>query len=198
MLVYGGSSAVGAFAIKLAVASNLHPIVAAAGAGGDYVSSLLDHSKGDVVVDYSSGRAGLQKGIQSTLSRTKNSPRPVAALDTICEGDSAEVCLSSLSPQGRLAHVLPLPNMQLLDGQTADLVMIIHIYCSDGGSNGYRDFAYIMMQAFSRGLEVGWFRGNPCTNVPGGLCSWQDTGRSKSRKSSANKYVFNVHETEGL
>ncbi len=36
LLVYGGSSAVGAFAIKLAIASNLHPIIAVAGAGIQY------------------------------------------------------------------------------------------------------------------------------------------------------------------
>lgn len=199
LLVYGGSSAVGAFAIKLAVASNLHPIVAVAGAGSSYVSSLLDPAKGDAVIDYRSGRAHLQDGIRSALSKTEKSTRVVAALDTICKGDSAEVCISSLGPQGRLAHVLPLANLQLLDSQAADLVMINYIYSSDGESLGYRDFAYIMMQAFTRGLETGWFRGHPHTNVPGGLCSvGKILADLKSGKASAIKYVFSIRETEGL
>ena len=199
LLVYGGSSAVGAFAIKLAVASNIHPIVAVAGAGIDYVSSLLDPVKGDVVLDYRSDRADLEEGIRSALSKTESSTQAVAALDTICKGETAVVCMSSIGPRGRLAHLLPLANLQLLDGQAADLVMINYIYSSEGERNGYRDFAYVMMQAFSRGLETGWFRGHPYTNVPGGLCSvGKILADLKAGKASANKYVFNIRETEGL
>lgn len=61
LLIYGGSSAVGAFAIKLASRSNLHPIIAVAGAGAKYVSSLLDASRGDTVIDYRVGRDALEE-----------------------------------------------------------------------------------------------------------------------------------------
>lgn len=132
--MYGGSFAVGAFAIKLAVASNLHPIVAVAGAGSNYVSSLLDPAKGDAVIDYCSGRTDLQDGISSALLKTEKSTRVLVALDTICKGDSAEFFISFLGPHEGLAHVLSLANPQLLLGQTTDLVMIDRIYSSDDES----------------------------------------------------------------
>lgn len=47
LLLYGGSTAVGAFAIKLANISNVHPIITIAGRGKQYVFSLLDFNKRD-------------------------------------------------------------------------------------------------------------------------------------------------------
>ncbi|KAL9063652.1 MAG: hypothetical protein Q9161_009353 [Pseudevernia consocians] len=199
LLIYGGSSAVGAFAIKLASASNLHPIIAVAGASIQYVSSLLDPTKGDAVVDYRLGYTGLQAGIRSALSNAGDFIHVMAALDTICERQSAELCVSFLEPQAKLAHVLPLANLQLLEGQTADMVRISTIHDSSGEKPGTRDFAHIMMQAFTRGLEVGWFKGHPYTHVPGGLYSvGKILGDLKSGKASATKYVFNICETEGI
>lgn len=53
--VYGGSGAVGSFAIKLAARSNIHQIIVVAGRGEKYVASLLDGSKDDATVDYRKG-----------------------------------------------------------------------------------------------------------------------------------------------
>lgn len=47
--------AVGLYAIKLARNSNIHPIIAVAGKGMRYVESLVDRTKGDIVLDYRSG-----------------------------------------------------------------------------------------------------------------------------------------------
>ena len=41
-----------AYAIKLAQASNIHPIIAVAGRGQPFVEKLIDRSKGDAIVDY--------------------------------------------------------------------------------------------------------------------------------------------------
>ncbi|KAI9091551.1 hypothetical protein DFS34DRAFT_697455 [Phlyctochytrium arcticum] len=45
LIIYGGSTAVGAFALKLAKLSNIHPVIIAAGKGQAYVESLkaADH-----------------------------------------------------------------------------------------------------------------------------------------------------------
>jgi NADPH2:quinone reductase len=45
-IVYGASSSLGCFAIKLAKASNIHPIIAIAGGSHEYVSKLIDPTKG--------------------------------------------------------------------------------------------------------------------------------------------------------
>lgn len=52
LLIYGAASAVGAFAIKLASRSNIHPLICVAGKGAAFVESLIDRSKGDVIVSY--------------------------------------------------------------------------------------------------------------------------------------------------
>lgn len=57
ILIYGGASAVGAFALKFAKLSNLGPIITIAGSGADFVASLgaadyiVDYRKNSVVAD---------------------------------------------------------------------------------------------------------------------------------------------------
>jgi NADPH:quinone reductase len=57
VLIYGGSSSVGAFALKFAKLSNLNPIITVAGGGADFVESLhaadyiVDYRKKNVVAD---------------------------------------------------------------------------------------------------------------------------------------------------
>jgi hypothetical protein len=67
LAVYGAASAVGAFAVKLATLSNIHPIVCVAGRGKGYVETLIDRSKGDTIVDYRDGNGGVVKGLQQAL-----------------------------------------------------------------------------------------------------------------------------------
>lgn len=200
MLIYGGSSAVGAFAIKLAAKSNLHPIIAVAGAGISYVSTLLDPSKGDAVVDYRPGRAALESGIRSALANAGGRKEVSYALDAIVEKESSAVCASLLGPGGRLTHVLPLDEgFQMPQGTTAALTMIGDVHGAFGEKPGARDFGYVMMQAFTRGLETGWFRGHPHEMVPGGLRAVPTIlDNLKAGKASAVKYIFRIDDTEGL
>lgn len=41
-LIYGAASAVGAYALKLAVVSNILPVITVAGRGPDFVETLID------------------------------------------------------------------------------------------------------------------------------------------------------------
>ena len=199
LLIYGGSSAVGAFAIKLATQSNIHPIIAVAGAGKSYVSSLLDTTKGDAVVDYRLGRADLEACIRSSLSNAGGLASVTAALDAICENESSAVCMSLLQSQGKLAHVLPLLNLLPEEQRTAELVNVNDVQCDSDDKPGARDFGYIMMQSFSKGLEVGWLRGHPYRVVAGGLRAVPTILEDlKAGKPSASKYVFRICETEGM
>ena len=63
-IVYGAASAVGAFAIKLLVKSDIHPIICVAGNGIDFVEGLIDRSKGDTIVDYRKGEAAIVQGLK--------------------------------------------------------------------------------------------------------------------------------------
>ena len=199
LLIYGGSSAVGAFAIKLCVRSNLHPIITVAGAGSSYVSLLLDPTRGDAVVDYRHGRVDLEAGIRSALANAGGFTHVTAALDAISQSSSSEVCISFLRSGGKLAHVLPLTNLQLPEEKTADLVMISDVHESFDDKPGASDFGFVMMQSFFKGMESGWLKGHPYQVVPGGLRAVPTILENlKAGKASALKYVFRPGETEGL
>ena len=55
LIIYGGSTAVGSYAIKLAVRANIHPLIVVAGGGAHYVEKLIDRTKGDTIIDYRPG-----------------------------------------------------------------------------------------------------------------------------------------------
>ncbi|KAF7901241.1 hypothetical protein EAF00_003462 [Botryotinia globosa] len=55
LIIYGASSSLGTFAIKLVRASNIHPIIAIAGGRSLHLHSLLDPSPGDKLIDYHLG-----------------------------------------------------------------------------------------------------------------------------------------------
>jgi NADPH2:quinone reductase len=70
LIVYGASGAVGAYAIKLAQLSNIHPIIAVAGRGHKFVEELITRSKGDAIVDYRNGDESVVSGIKEALQKT--------------------------------------------------------------------------------------------------------------------------------
>ncbi|TGO56292.1 hypothetical protein BOTNAR_0226g00040 [Botryotinia narcissicola] len=61
--IYGASSSLGTFAIKLVRASNIHLIIAIAGSSSSHLHSLLDPSSGDKLIDY---RLGTEQMIKAT------------------------------------------------------------------------------------------------------------------------------------
>ncbi|GKZ28002.1 hypothetical protein AbraCBS73388_008592, partial [Aspergillus brasiliensis] len=67
VLVYGAATAVGSFAIKMLQKADIHPVIGVAGRGTDYVRSLMDSEKGDVVVDYRDGESAVVRGILDAI-----------------------------------------------------------------------------------------------------------------------------------
>ncbi|TEY47347.1 hypothetical protein BOTCAL_0307g00040 [Botryotinia calthae] len=63
LIIYGASSSLGTFAVKLARASNIHPIIAIAGGSSWHFHPLLDPSSGDKLIDY---RLGTEQMIKAT------------------------------------------------------------------------------------------------------------------------------------
>jgi NADPH:quinone reductase-like Zn-dependent oxidoreductase len=67
-IVYGASGALGTFAIKLARAANIHPIIAIAGSSSSHLGPLLDESKGDALVDYRVGASEMKRLVKEKLN----------------------------------------------------------------------------------------------------------------------------------
>lgn len=108
LIVYGGSGAVGAYAIKLAQASNIHPLIVVAGGGAPFVETLITRSKGDTIIDYRNGNEAVVSGIKDALAKA-NVSEIHHAFDAVSEKGSFQNISQVLAKDGgsKIALVLP-------------------------------------------------------------------------------------------
>ncbi|KAK5675086.1 hypothetical protein LTS10_012160 [Elasticomyces elasticus] len=197
-LVYGASSAVGSYAIKLARNSNVHPIIAVAGKGMQYVGSLLDRAKGDIVLDYRSGsdevvrqvREHLQSGAYGTVKH---------GLDPGIGLPSQQVLTEIVAHDGAINLVLP-SNFDV-GTVTRTLTSVGVVHNQDNGAYGpdASDLGFVTCRWFTRAIQAGRFEGHPFEVRPKGLHGVEQALKDlKDGKQSAVKYVFRIAETPGL
>jgi len=190
LVVYGGASAVGAYAIKLAQKANVHPVIAVAGRGTPFVETLIDRSKGDTIVDYRNGDDSIVQGIRDALRGKKLG----YAFDAVSEKNSYANIIRVLEKDGHITFVLPGKNYE-------GIPETVHQSLTAVGEahNNNKDFAYIFFRYIARGLDEGWFTTHPAGVVKGGLggLQWALTNL-KEGKASAVKYVFKIADTEGV
>ncbi|KAL2114043.1 hypothetical protein VUR80DRAFT_1046 [Thermomyces stellatus] len=190
VLVYGGATAVGAFAIKLLMKADVHPIYAVAGRGKDFVEGLIDRSKGDVLIDYREGDEAVVQNLKKALGGKKLRH----AFDAVSEKGSTENIVKVLESDGRLTTVLSVQKREILP-ETVE-----HTFTHVGDAHGsLKEMAAAWFRLFSLGLKDGWFRGHPHEVVPGGLGGIQEALTNlKEGRASAVKYVFRIGETAGV
>lgn len=202
VLIYGGATAVGSFALKFAAKAGIHPLIVVAGGGAAYVESLIDRSKGDTIVDYRKGADSLVDEIQSILSKYKVK-KLAHAFDAVCDHGSFKNILRVLDPdQGKVACVLPLTENQL-PSTTANVEIlqtnVRGVHGLEGGLPGDPDFGFVYFRYFAKGLSEGWFTGHPYQVREGGLDGVEGALRDlKEGKASAVKYVFRIEDTPAL
>jgi NADPH:quinone reductase len=208
LVVYGAAGAVGAFAVKLAALSNIHPIICVAGRGIPYVESLIDRSKGDVIVDYRKGNDEVVKGLRDALGSEE---KLAYAFDAVSDKGSYQNLMKVMNlSAGKIALVLARKHYEGIPPNFAKFftqVGRVHSGHYPGikgekklaGLLGDQEFGAIMYKFFERGLAGGWFKGHPFQVVPGGLGGLQ-TGLVdlKAGKASGFKYVYRIDETDGL
>lgn len=190
LLVYGGASAVGAYAIKLAQRAGIHPIIAVAGRGIPFVESLLSKDKGDAVVDYRNGDDAVVSGIRSAL----NGKKLAHAFDAVSENGSYTNIVKVLESDGQLTLVLPGKEYEGVPETVQKTTTMV------GEAHGKdKDFAFVFFRYMARGLAEGWFKPHPVEVVGGGLEGVEEGLRNlKEGKASATKYVFRIGETPGV
>jgi NADPH2:quinone reductase len=208
LVVYSAASAVGAFAVKLATLSNVHPIICVAGRGASYVETLIDRSKGDTIVDYRQGNDEIVTALQQALGKDE---KLYYAFDAVSDKGSYQNLMKVMDMEkGRIALVLARKKYDgIPDSFNKFFTQVgkVHSARYPGikgekklqGQLGDTTFGAIMYKFFERGLAEGWFKGHPFKVVPGGLDGLQ-TGLSnlKAGKASAVKFVFRINETDGL
>jgi hypothetical protein len=193
LVVYGASSAVGAFAVKLAKLSNIHPIIAIAGKGIPYVQTLVDSSKGDLVLDYRTGVADMTKRVQEHLAGGSYGALRYGFDAGMGCGDFFE---QVIAPGGIFNVVLPadydVPNL-------AKTTTSVGAHHNMDGAGDSRDLGLVFCRYFTRALQLGTFQGHPYVVRPGGLAGVEQALKDlKDNKASAEKYVFKIADTPGI
>jgi NADPH2:quinone reductase len=208
LIVYGAAGAVGAFAIKLAQASNIHPIIAVAGKGAPFVETLITRSKGDTIVDYRNGDAAVVSGIKDALKKA-GATEVEYAYDAVSEKNSYQNICEVLAKGGKITLVLPgKPYKEIPEHIVKHItsVGVVHRAVSPdspegkaGIKTGTKEFGYVFFRLFSRGLEEGWFKPHPHQVIPGGLAGIEEgLNLLKDGKVSATKVVFRIDESSKL
>ena len=196
LVIYGASTSVGSFAIKLARASNIHPVIAIAGKGTSFIETLLDPSKGDVVFDYRKGVDETIKGIRDHL-KSGNYGEIKHGLDPGIGESSKAVLTEVVAPNGAINLVLPSDWDTGSTKKTKTMVGAIHNSSPPFGDA--RDLGLVFCRWFTKALEDGTFEGHPYEVRPGGLEAIEQALKDlKDGKNSALKYVFRIADTPGL
>ncbi|KAI0974090.1 GroES-like protein [Xylaria arbuscula] len=194
IVIYGITSAVGAFAAKLARLSGLHPIIGIAGRAGDYAQTLADY-----VVDYRKGEDAVVTGVEDILKKEGLGSKASHVFDAISEGGTLETTLRFLDPNGGIVSTVLPPALFARDkehfayppGVTAINTAVPRVQST------HKDFGYLWSRYLGRLLADGRLKSHPVEVVPGGLYGILP-GLQKLRdgKASAVKYVYNIEDTD--
>ncbi|KAM0239601.1 hypothetical protein ACHAP5_008172 [Fusarium lateritium] len=197
LVVNGAASAVGAFAIKFATLSNIHPIIAIAGTGIPFVETLLDKSKGDIIIDYRKGA----DHINEQLRKAAEKHAITYAYDTVSDEASLEMLSKVVSREnGKIMSIIPKE-----DEVTQGITVLgsncgrIHEPAKEGFKVGNAEFGATIYNLISLGLADGWFSPHPHEVVKGGLAGVGGALKDlEAGKASAKKYVLRLAETPGV
>ncbi|KAI0377597.1 GroES-like protein [Hypomontagnella monticulosa] len=189
LIIYGAASAVGAYAVQFAVRSNIHPLICVAGKSQPYVETLIDRSKGDVVIDYREG----DDAVVEALKKAAGGSKLLYAFDAVSE-NSSYVNLSKVLGEGsKINLVLPARDFEFPSHISHSMTLVGSVHTKE------KDFGHVYFRYIARGLQEGWFKPQPQQVVPGGLGGIQEgLDLLKAGKANAIKYVFRIPDTEGV
>ena len=194
ILIYGVTSAVGAFAAKYARLSGLGPIIGVAGRAGDFAKTLVDY-----VVDYRNGEDALVAAVEEILAMEGLGSKVPNVFDAISENGSLEATLRFIDPSGgTVSTVLP-PRLFARDKENFSYPPGVNALNSSVPrvQSTHKDFGYLWSRYLGRLLEDGRLKAHPYEVIPGGL-NGVLTGLKNLRdgKASAVKYVYRIEDTE--
>lgn len=217
VLIYGGASAVGAFALQFAKLSRLNPIITVAGRGIDFVRSL---KAADYIIDYR------HEDVPARVKEILKGERLLYAFDAISSGDTWKIVTDAMGPNYAGAHLnmvdppKPLPTWP--DGLTFSRTFVASAH---GQAHAHRnleeaaqdqDFAYLFYRCevqpdteadlltlchrlWTVYLRDGRLKGHPYEVLPCGLQSVQEGLQALHDKQvSARKVVYRIADTPYL
>ncbi|KAA1479341.1 GroES-like protein [Dentipellis sp. KUC8613] len=197
VLVWGGSSSVGLYAIQLAHLSSYKVITTASPKNHELVKKY----GADVVVDYRAPDV-----VEQIIKATGKQGGVDVVFDAISEGNSVELSVKSLRVNGprKVGVVLPLKEDELDPSVEYTLILCSVLLGSDVNAFGRynprdeRDYQFGIefYKQVAGWLRTGQLKGNPHTVQPGGLAGVQDgLTFMKSGKVSGTKLVYRIADT---
>lgn len=212
VLIYGGATAVGAFALQLAKLAGIETIITVAGSGIEFVKSL---NAATTIIDY---RAGDAAYILSEITRALNGKKLLRAFDTVGQNGTWDIAARALSPGGQLdmldwGNVLdwqgpagkgpkawsPPEGINLTFTLVASAYGDEHDWVSKERAAADAVFARGFYRYMSSLLAEGKLKPHPQEILPGGLDGiLQGVKALLAGKVSAKKLVFRIADSPGL
>ncbi|KUJ14619.1 GroES-like protein [Mollisia scopiformis] len=212
LIIYGASGALGTFAVKLARASNIHPIIAIAGANSTHVSPLLDEANGDTMIDYRVGPEELKKTVKEKLSRAGLECHH--AFDAISSKSGTWIPLSQMltaATPGNRSYLSVVSGANKYDeAEIQHGIEIVYTYVGTAHSGSYRtgmvkqpqdqelvrsdpEWTYVFFRYIAKMLAEGTLTGHPFVVVDGGLQGVEEgLRRLKAGEARGRKFVYRV------
>ena len=194
ILIYGVTSAVGAFAAKYARLSGLGPIIGVAGRAGDFAKTLVDY-----VVDYRNGEDALVAAVEKFLAKEGLGSKVPNVFDAISENGSFEATLRLIDPNGGIVSTVLPPQLFARDKENFKYPPGVKAFNSAVPQvhSIHKDFGYLWSRYLGRLLEDGRLKAHPYEVIPGGLNGVLiGLQKLKDGKASAVKYVYRIEDTE--
>jgi NADPH2:quinone reductase len=215
LIIYGASSSLGTFAVKLARLAGIHPIVAIAGANARYVEKFLDGEKGDVLLDYRVGGEELIAKVASHLGSLglkahhafdciseKGSWVPVSRMLDPAPGYGVRNILSVVSGAERYDEEEIPKGVEVVYTYVGTVHSGAYLprmpkQASKGDAEGDTEFGRVFFEWLEGALHRGEFEGHPFEVVPGGLGGVEEgLRRLRMGEAGGKKMVYRIEETE--
>jgi NADPH:quinone reductase-like Zn-dependent oxidoreductase len=206
-IIYGASSALGAFSAKFAKASNIHPIIAIGGGSKGYVTSLLDKRRGDTWIDYRQDVESMKREVKEALGDTA----AFHAVDCISDKGTWIPVAQMLTSGGQVSVFT---GSNLYDEiEIPSGVTIKYTYVGSAHSGAYLpmmpkqpnpevvesapEFTHVLFRYMSRMLLKGTLEGHPYEVIPGGLNGVASgLQRLKNGEARGKKFIYRIGDTE--
>ena len=217
LLVYGASSAVGAYVVKLAALANIHPIIAIAGAAAnDTIADIIRPELGDVIIDYREHEMS-NSLITAIKTAASHSGTVKYAYDVIgTEHTINNIIAHVLDPElSSLAYAVPISFTPQVPEKTSvsltwapGLFKPLPQYASQQQSNaetgpngknneGSRAHTSVASRYLEFALGEGLIKSHPFKVLPNGLSSLQGCLQDlKEGRNKSLKYVMRIGETK--
>ncbi|WYZ42364.1 hypothetical protein EsH8_VI_000063 [Colletotrichum jinshuiense] len=173
VVIYGVSTAIGAFGVKLAKKAGVHPLIAVGSKNSAFVTPLLEKEKGDVFLDYTQfeSQDKLAEKLREVIKGTGS--RCFRVFDTVSENGSFAMLGKAIAGppeegtgfKPRITTVLPGKDYGGIDKSVEVVVTSVGRVHDEEGEG--RLFALIWARVFAEGLRTGWFKSHPYEVVDG-------------------------------